>query len=619
MRKIILSLLLFLSYTTLFAQPAGYTPGTQVCWTYNGRPHGYFKAAGSGERHILISFTGDGENSCANYQGQAPQKWLNDAGTNWDGRTVRAPGDTIVWEVLTIAHTSSFYIPAYASDIDYFFQHIASIDTSDHRKFHIEGLSGGVGRFWGYVTNNQGHNSPYRNIFSTTISQSGVSLVNLMDDIKPYSVGKRHWVWYGTADANGGTPPSASTYLYDSLRGTKHLTAQLGSGHGADTWDSCMTLTGSDTVSSRWLWMVKNDTVVPPYVPCPDPGGGPSAYVPGTQVCWTFNGRDHGYFRAEGCGERHILVSFTGDGGTDCSNYQDDSPQKWLEDAGINWNGKTVRAPGDTILWEVLTIPYNSGYWMPNYASDIAYFFQHIATGVDTSDHTKIHIEGFSGGVGRMWGYLANDQSHNSPYRSVFSTTISISTPWLGNLSAVRATSGDKRNWVWYGTADTYGPTPPAASVDLYDSISGYKRVTAQLGGMHDAGTWDSCLSLAGSDTNTSRWLWMVTPGGSGLRHIMAAPAPVTKKVAPVQGILTPEVSAYPNPVTNNKLRIVLSSTPAEQWELTVVDIQGRLLKRIPGIRAQQYLLDVTPLGKGIYFAQVRGHGFTKQIRFVKD
>src|ERR1051325_771562 len=87
---------------TLWSQPGGYTPDTQVCWNFNGRDHGYFKAAGNGERHILISFNGDGETSCSNYQAIVPQRFLNDNGENWDGRTVRAPGDTIVWEVFTL-------------------------------------------------------------------------------------------------------------------------------------------------------------------------------------------------------------------------------------------------------------------------------------------------------------------------------------------------------------------------------------------------------------------------------------------------------------------------------------------------------------------------------------
>ena len=150
MKRLLLIPLFLLLCLNVMAQPAGYVPGTQVCWNFNGRDHGYFKAAGNGERHILISFTGDGETNCSNYQGQAPQKWLNDAGLNWDGRTVRAPGDTVVWEVLTIPNNSGTFMAAYAADINYFFTHIAAIDTTDHSRFHIEGLSGGVGRQWGF-------------------------------------------------------------------------------------------------------------------------------------------------------------------------------------------------------------------------------------------------------------------------------------------------------------------------------------------------------------------------------------------------------------------------------------------------------------------------------------
>src|ERR1051325_3758306 len=63
-----------------------------------------------------------------------------DAGINWDGRTVRAPGDTVIWEVLTIANTHDNWMAVYADDINYFFAHICPIDTSDHSKFHIKGL-----------------------------------------------------------------------------------------------------------------------------------------------------------------------------------------------------------------------------------------------------------------------------------------------------------------------------------------------------------------------------------------------------------------------------------------------------------------------------------------------
>ncbi|NII25331.1 T9SS type A sorting domain-containing protein [Pseudoflavitalea sp. X16] len=245
----------------VFAQPdTNYVPGTQVCWTFNGRPHGYFKAAGNGERHILISFTGDGQTTCSGFQANAPQKWLNDAGMNWDGRTVRASGDTIVWEIFTILNTNGNSPGFYAADINYFFTHIAPIDTSDHSKFHVEGLSGGVQRFWGYIFGPQV--SPYRNLFSTTISISGASLGGNYAKLRYYSPGRRHWVWHGENDAHSCCPVYRSEKIYDSLSvtGYARLTIQAGSGHTDTTWDSCLSLSGADTNTNRWLWMVRNNT-----------------------------------------------------------------------------------------------------------------------------------------------------------------------------------------------------------------------------------------------------------------------------------------------------------------------------------------------------------------------
>src|SRR5688572_31944775 len=112
MKKLVL---LFCVVTTLpvFAQPPGYVPGTQVCWNFNGRDHGYFKAAGSGERHVLISFTSSDEINCADMNTHSPQKWL---GISWNGKTARAPGDTILWEMLTIPNTNNNWMGAYSAD-----------------------------------------------------------------------------------------------------------------------------------------------------------------------------------------------------------------------------------------------------------------------------------------------------------------------------------------------------------------------------------------------------------------------------------------------------------------------------------------------------------------------
>jgi hypothetical protein len=186
----------------------------------------------------------------------APQKWLPNT---WNGKTVRAPGDTIIWEILTILNTNNNSLGAYAADIDTFFKRIAPIDTSNHSRFHMEAKGpGGINRMWGYLVNAQSHNSRYRNIFSTTISQSTPYLgsTSLLPLIRPWSAGRRHWVWYGTADA--GSPPAASQQLYDTLQGTKTLTAQAGGTTGAGTWDSCLSLRGTTVATNRWLWMVSN-------------------------------------------------------------------------------------------------------------------------------------------------------------------------------------------------------------------------------------------------------------------------------------------------------------------------------------------------------------------------
>lgn len=149
---------------------------------------------------------------------------------------------------------------AYADDINYFFEHITA-DTSNHGRFHAEGKGpGGINRMWGYLVNAQSHNSPYRNIFSTTISQSTPFLgsSSLLPLINTWSAGRRHWVWYGTADA--GSPPAASQQLYDTLRGTKTLTAQIGGTAGAGTWDSCLSFRGTTINTNRWLWMVSGSS-----------------------------------------------------------------------------------------------------------------------------------------------------------------------------------------------------------------------------------------------------------------------------------------------------------------------------------------------------------------------
>ncbi|NSL86288.1 T9SS type A sorting domain-containing protein [Chitinophaga solisilvae] len=609
--KRLLFIPLLLLCIAVYAQPAGYVPGTQVCWKINGYDHGYFKAAGKGERHILLAFTGYGEQSCANFQTNAPQNLLNDLGTNWNGRTVRAPGDTIVWEVLTIPNYAEFWMQPYARNIDSFFAKIAPVDTSEHWRFHVSGLSHGVGRFWAYLSNAQGTNSPYRHIFSTTISLSGQAQDAGM--LAATSRNKRNWVWVGDQDY-GQTHPGISQQLYNNLTGSKRFTLQASvppasAGHNSITWDSCHSLRGTDTLTNTWLWMVarQQDTVTPQ--PCPVTGG-PAGYVPGTQVSWTFNGRSHGYFRAAGCGERHILIVFTADTSTDSTNYQINAPQKLLQDAGINWNGRTARAPGDTIVWEVFTIPHTSAHWLQAYANDIDYFFTHIEN-IDTTDHNRFHMAGMANGVNRMWGYLTNDQSHNSPYRNIFSTTIGVSATWSSIYPKITAYSPGRRHWVWHGADDTNSTTPPSASVEHYNALNGNKRLTLQAGGGHNSITWDSCFSILGADSSNNRWIWMVTPPATLLQRSFAAEtsAGAEKETA---------LQAWPNPA-GNTTRISWNGKPGTHYHLTIIDMKGSIRKSIPGINGNAYTLDMSQLEKGMYIIQVTGSGRRTQIKLMKE
>ena len=132
----------------------------------------------------------------------------------------------------------------------------------------------------------------------------------------------------------------------------------------------------------------------------------------------------------------------------DCSEMNKTAPQKWLNGT---WNGKTVRAPGDTIVWEILTLPHNAGFSTGAYADDIEFFFANIAP-IDTSNHRRFHIEGLSAGANNIWRYLGNYGGHNSSYRHIFSTSITMSTPWLsaGIYAGVTSGSHGRRNWVWH-------------------------------------------------------------------------------------------------------------------------------------------------------------------------
>ena len=249
MRGILIIVFLLCSLVSI-AQPGGYTEGTFVNWSFNSRDHGIFKAqgfnaAGATKKRVLFHFEGDGETSSSGLTTQAPGKYLNDAGTNWNGKIALSAGDTIYFMVVTIFNTSGNYTPDYKQDIEYVFSNATNLpDTGTHNYYAITGFSGGVGRLWGTMLES---GFAYARVFGLTQS---VSTPFLGVDVTTISAAKRNKVWRNSDDANGGTPVGASDNLFADLSGVKTkyypTTTQ---GHSAD---SAMSIYGTDSSTNFW-------------------------------------------------------------------------------------------------------------------------------------------------------------------------------------------------------------------------------------------------------------------------------------------------------------------------------------------------------------------------------
>jgi hypothetical protein len=288
--KYLLALFFLLSGYAGMTQPSGYTDGTEVCWTFNNRPHQYFRSAGwnSATDHTLVFFT-DTSAQCASMLQQVVASLLDDAGTNWNGVTTLPDASTRRWQILTIGATSGSFLNHYTQDIKYFYEHIGTVDTSNHSLHHIGGITAGSSRAIGYLLNAQADNSPYRFIFSTGIYLSPTWQSNYT--IIPNLPTQRNMVWFGTADANGGTPPSAAHALYNTLPGTagvsKWIDSTTGGTHDNSTWGDCMKLTGTN---NRWTWMI-----LPPaglQAPEANAGANKQVLLPASSVTLTGSGTD---------------------------------------------------------------------------------------------------------------------------------------------------------------------------------------------------------------------------------------------------------------------------------------------------------------------------------------
>lgn len=238
---------------------------------------------------------------------------------------------------------------------------------------------------------------------------------------------------------------------------------------------------------------------------------------PGVWKLITINGRTYKIFAPAdyATGSNYYFhVAFYGDGQTNGSTLDQQVPGKMFL-SPKNWDGSVHMNNGTVAKFIVLGVPHY-GVLPDLYGDAIDSVFKVLGNKVDTSNHQYFSSSGFSGGPGRMFSWLVGS---NSPYRTIFRNTISMSPTWLGTDVTARTQEGN--HWVWYSDSDNNSGTPPAAAISLYNDIgSAQKKLTNQHVGFkcHCPTIWDSCMSVAGLGTPTggnaqsSRWRWLVDP-----------------------------------------------------------------------------------------------------------
>jgi hypothetical protein len=268
MRTLTLFTVLLVSFVAN-AQPPGYTPGTQVCWAFNSRDHGYFRSTAfdASTGHILVFAGGVGQTSCANYDGMQPGLFLRDGagGSNWDGITTlpaEVGGGTRGWMVFIMTDHGN-QPTVYRDDINFFLENSGvTLDLEQMRddgRLHIAGGSAGPGNMNAYLN---AESNPYATYFSTGIWMStGLYTVSVNSPAKNYC-------WYGDADTNPGTPPSFTINVFNQLPGTedidKFLGITAGGTHSNSTWGDCFNISGTTQFDNRWIWMiVEGEDLIP--------------------------------------------------------------------------------------------------------------------------------------------------------------------------------------------------------------------------------------------------------------------------------------------------------------------------------------------------------------------
>ena len=77
----------------------------------------------------------------------------------------------------------------------------------------------------------------------------------------------------------------------------------------------------------------------------------------------------------------------------------------------------------------------------------------------------------------------------------------------------------------------------------------------------------------------------------------------------------------YPNPV-NNKANLIVTINTPELFQLRVIDNIGRVIKQqqwnvLPGTTSLS--IDAKGLANGLYYVELKGKAFTRQLTFLKQ
>ena len=75
-------------------------------------------------------------------------------------------------------------------------------------------------------------------------------------------------------------------------------------------------------------------------------------------------------------------------------------------------------------------------------------------------------------------------------------------------------------------------------------------------------------------------------------------------------------VRAFPNPVNDNF--ILRFNRPVMNFNLEMIDIQGRVLKQIRLLSTSSLELDISGQSPGMYFLKLSGDGFNDSMRLIK-